>query len=76
MMLAEYREAWAWVHLLLHGKPEGRKVLLTYLQELRETQNPGPLGPRLAAVYPDPAAALLQHLERLDTESARTTSQR
>ena len=28
----EYREAWAWVHLMLRSTPEAKKVLLDYLQ--------------------------------------------
>ncbi len=76
MTPAEYREAWAWVHLMLNGKPEGRKLLLAYLQQLRETPNPGPLLPRLTAIYPDPVAAFQEHIGRLDAELARTTSRR
>ncbi len=61
----EYREAWGWVHLLLRGKPEGKAVLLNYLQQLRTNPAPGPLGPQLAAVYPAPHEALEQHLAGL-----------
>ena len=31
----QYREAWAWVHFMLHSKPESKAVLLSYLQQLR-----------------------------------------
>jgi hypothetical protein len=48
-----YREAWAWVYLMLRGSPEGKDVLLAYLQQLRTRPNPGPLQPRLAAVVPE-----------------------
>jgi hypothetical protein len=67
MKPAEYREAWAWVHLLLRGKPEAKKVLLAYLQQLRAVPNPGPLEARLAAVYPSLNDALDKHLALLDT---------
>jgi hypothetical protein len=67
MTPAEYREAWAWTHLMLHGKPEARKALIGYLRELRTNANPGPLRPRLAALYPSPDGALHRHLARLDT---------
>jgi hypothetical protein len=66
MTPAEYREAWAWVHLMMHGNDESRKVLVAYLKELRSTSNPGPLRPRLAAVFPSPEAALTRHLMYLD----------
>jgi hypothetical protein len=47
-----YREAWAWVYLMLRGSPEGKEVLLAYLQQLRTRQSAGPLQPRLAAAVP------------------------
>jgi hypothetical protein len=74
----EYQEAWAWVHLMLHDKPEARKALLAYLQQLRQTDTPGPLQPRLAAVYPNPEEALAKHLDRLDHPGSRAapTAQR
>lgn len=65
MTPAEYREAWAWVHLLLRGKAEGRSTLLAYLQQLRTNPTPGPLGPLLTSLYPAPAEALAQHLDQL-----------
>jgi len=70
MQPAEYREAWAWVHLMLHGKPEARKALLTYLHQLKDIPGPGPLTPRLTEVYPQLSEALLLHLASLDPESA------
>jgi hypothetical protein len=63
MTPAEYRESWAWVHLMLRGKPEGRTALLNYLQQLRTNPKPGPLEPKLAEVYPELSAALEKHLE-------------
>jgi hypothetical protein len=63
MTPAEYRESWAWVHLMLRGKPEGKTALLNYLQQLRTNPKPGPLEPKLAEVYPELSAALEKHLE-------------
>jgi hypothetical protein len=65
MKPAEYREAWAWVHLMLRGQPESRRVLLAYLRELRTNPQPGPLRTRLVAVWPRPEEALAEHLMRL-----------
>jgi hypothetical protein len=67
MMPSEYREAWAWVHLMLRDKPEAKAVLCNYLQSLRNSPTAGPLAPRLAAVYPQMAEALNQHLARIDS---------
>jgi hypothetical protein len=66
MTPAEYREAWAWVHLILHGNPEAKGVLIGYLQQLRTNPSPGPLTPRLAAVFPDLQDAFQRHLALLD----------
>jgi hypothetical protein len=65
MSPAEYREAWAWVHLVLRGPADGRAALLAYLQQLRVTPAPGPLQPRLAAAVPGLADALEMHLGQL-----------
>ena len=68
----QYQEAWAWAHLMLRTTPEARAVLFEYLQQLRDpTTKPGPLLPRLRAVYPHPEEALKQHLAALDPPAAR-----
>jgi hypothetical protein len=66
MSPAEYREAWAWAHLLLRDKPESKDLLIQYLQQLRVNPSPGLLGPRLTKVYPEPEEALNRHLARLE----------
>jgi hypothetical protein len=77
MTPAEYREAWAWVHLMLRGKPEAKAVLTAYLQQLRTNPNPGLLRPRLANIYPELNEALYQHLAELEKHSASSdTAQR
>ena len=58
----EYREAWAWVHLMLRGSPDAKQVLVEYLQLLRTNPTPGALLPRLQTVYADPDLALAGHL--------------
>jgi hypothetical protein len=75
MTPAEYREAWAWVHLMLHGKPEARAVLTNYLQQLRTNPTPGVIGPRLAAVYPSLNDALNKHLAQLEATQRSTRAQ-
>ena len=64
----EYREAWAWVHLMLRTRPEARTALLTYLQQLRAARNPGALRPQLAKVFPSPEEALRQHVQKLEAD--------
>jgi len=75
MTPAEYREAWAWVHLILHSKPEARAVLTNYLQQLRTNPNPGALGSHLAAIYPSLNEALNKHLAQLETTQPSTRAQ-
>ena len=53
----EYREAWAWVYLMLRSGPAAKKVLHQYLQALRTDANPGPLLPRLREAVPEPEQA-------------------
>lgn len=62
----EYREAWAWVHLMLRGDAPARAALLDYVQQLRSTATPGPLLPKLREAYPDPNEALANHLTKTD----------
>lgn len=71
---AEYREAWAWVHLMLRSRPEAKTALLSYLQQLRGKRHPGPLAPKLARVYDSPDEALVEHLVRLEQESQRNAA--
>jgi hypothetical protein len=79
----EYREAWAWTHLMLRSRPEAKAVLLSYLQQLRTAhhaynpdQPPPPewqLRPKLKTVFRLPEDELRRHLNRL--ESALRTAQ-
>lgn len=59
----EYRDAWAWVHFLLHGPPEAQQELLRYLQELASHPAPGPLSPRLRRRWPDLERRLAEHFD-------------
>lgn len=66
MTPAEYRESWAWVHLMLRDKPEAKAVLTNYLHQLHVNAGPGLLEPKLAAVFPSPDEAFDRHLARLE----------
>jgi hypothetical protein len=76
MAPAEYRESWAWVHLMLRGRAEAKAVLVKYLQQLRTTDNPGPLQPALARIYHAPDEALQLHVKLLDGVPRPQTAQR
>jgi hypothetical protein len=69
----EYREAWAWVHLMLRGDLTAKKVLLDYLQVLRTNSSPGLLLPQLRDAVLDPEQDLLEHLEKLEEAKLSST---
>ena len=48
----EYRHAWAWVHFLLHGPPEGRDELARYLTDLDADVGQARLSGRLRRRWP------------------------
>jgi hypothetical protein len=70
---SEYREAWAWTHLMLRGNPAARQALITYLQDLRGSPRPGTLRPRLEKVHANLDASLQHHLAGLGVAKARST---
>ena len=65
----DYRESWAWVHLLLNGSKPGRSVLLTALADLHE--KPGKLGLTEKGAT---NALLLAHLNALELEPTRAVT--
>jgi hypothetical protein len=69
MSPADYRESWAWVHLMLQSTPQARSVLLNYLQQLRQAHDPGPLEPYLTAALANPETALKQHIAQLESNT-------
>lgn len=66
MTPTEYREAWAWTHLMLRTTPDAKKALLGYLHELRTNAQPGSIRPRLEKAYQTPDDAVRRHLADLD----------
>lgn len=61
----DYREAWAWVHFLLHGPPEAREVLCAYVQSILTSAPPGPLSTHLTRRVTAPGRCLTQHLKAI-----------
>lgn len=72
MTPAEYRESWAWVHLMLRTTPQARQVLLDYLQELRSNPRPAAMRPRLNRVFLSLDEALQRHLADLELGKPRS----
>src|SRR5262245_42372396 len=71
MTPAEYRESWAWVHLMLRGQGPAKAALLGYLQQLKTHASPGPLSDRLTAVFTSPEEALQSHLAHVEATAQR-----
>jgi hypothetical protein len=74
MQKADYQEAWAWVHFLLHDGPESRTVLLAYLHDLEKSEHPPKLRDRLQAEIPAFEERLLQHASTLPRGAMATSS--
>ncbi len=74
MTPAEYRESWAWVHLMLRSSPKAKEALLSYLQDLRINPNPGPLRPRLAPAFLSLEQALQAHLTELERKLPKNST--
>ncbi|HUE73094.1 MAG TPA: hypothetical protein VMP01_19575 [Pirellulaceae bacterium] len=57
----EYRDAWAWVHFMLHGPPPAREELLSYLKDVQTDADAEPLSRRLKRRLPDLERRLAEH---------------
>jgi len=49
---SEYRNAWAWVHFMLHGSPQAYGELIAFLADIQAHTPPGRLSQRLHARIP------------------------
>ncbi len=63
MQRADYQEAWAWIHFLLHGSDDGRTVLLSYLRDLEKASHAPSLTRRVRRDIPEPEFRLVAHLQ-------------
>jgi hypothetical protein len=64
----EYREAWAWVHYMLHGPSSAHQVLIGFLQSLQNGQVSPPISEQLAAQSSNLAGSFRQHFQRTDLQ--------
>ncbi len=61
----QYRDAWAWVHFMLHGPPIARDEFQCYLADLQAHTPPGILSRRLQRRMPDLDRQFARHFEQL-----------
>lgn len=63
MQRADYQEAWAWVHFLLHGSEDSRELLLAYLQGLKSASHAPSLARRVRSEMSEPEYRLVAYLQ-------------
>jgi hypothetical protein len=61
----DYAESWAWVHFLLHSRPEYRELLLGFLDDLRRIGAADPFSWRLDRRLQEPDKHVIEHIRRL-----------
>lgn len=59
----EYREAWSWVHFMLHGPEPAQLALREYLESISRHEPPLPLSQSLSTRFRSPERALAQHFQ-------------
>ena len=69
MQHEHYREAWSWVHFMLHHSHDSRDALLSYVSDLRDTPRPQPISERLQAAIPRYEMRFVNHVASLGTTS-------
>jgi hypothetical protein len=62
----DYREAWAWVHFMMHASPDTRMVLLNYIHDLRTNSKPAPFHERILAEFPDADTRLVAYVASMN----------
>ncbi|WP_437204212.1 DUF1570 domain-containing protein [Planctomicrobium sp. SH664] len=62
MRTADYQEAWAWVHYLLHDAADGRGLLVDYCRSLRKSDKPPRFSELLARNFHDADTRLASYI--------------
>jgi len=62
MGASDYRDAWGWVHFMLHGPPEAHAALEEFLGTIPTGREPTPLSIALQRRLPDLDRRIVQHL--------------
>jgi hypothetical protein len=64
----EYRNAWAWVHFMLHGPPAAHDELMRFLADIEAHVPPGKLSDRLRRRIPNLDRAMAEHFQTWQAE--------
>ena len=65
MNRTKYRQAWAWVHFMLHGPADAHEELVRYLADIQSLTPPGELSRRLRTRLHDLERRFAQHFKNL-----------
>jgi tRNA A-37 threonylcarbamoyl transferase component Bud32 len=65
MKRADYQESWAWVHFMLNSTPEAKRVLVSYLSELRTNPHPKMISHRLRADVPEYDSRFVSYISQI-----------
>jgi hypothetical protein len=60
----EYRDAWAWVHFMIHGPEQARLALLEYFDDVEHHRPPAALSERLQRNLGDPSREFVSHFRK------------
>jgi hypothetical protein len=60
----DYRNAWAWVHFMLHGPPAAKQELTAFLADIVQNTPPGRISDRLRMRIPNVDDEIAGHLKK------------
>jgi hypothetical protein len=72
----DYAESWLWVHFLLSGDEQTRKIVQNQMKQLIRLGVAEPMAESLAESIPDCESKLISHLRRLEGKSTLSDAQR
>ena len=72
MQRADYQEAWAWIHYLLQGTPDGSQILTEYLKTLHAATHAPSFASRVLNDQPASGDRLTSHVAALNTQIMQT----
>ena len=72
MQRADYQEAWAWIHYLLQGTPDGSQILTDYIKTLHTATHAPSFASRVLNDQPASGDRLTTHVAALNTQIMQT----
>ena len=72
----DYAESWLWVHFLLSGDEQTRKIVQNQMKQLIRLGVAEPMAESLAESIPDCESKLISHLRRLEGKSTLSGAKR